>query len=267
LLFSLLSELGLVGIGLFCAFIAALVAAARGGWRRLGPDHRRAVVASAAGGAVLLGQSMVDWIWLIPGLTAIGLFLLSVAAAQASAEPVRRRGLGQVWANGRAHARRGASRALRLTPGRSSWLTIAGVGGLLAATIGVLSLFLSDAYIQRARTVINNPPAELSAAKMAATIDPWAVVPHYLEASAYETMGDRALAYRQLRDALALEPANSATLGVLGDFEARGHDFAAARAYYRRALALDPLDVGLQQLTRLGAPDPRSSARGARRHR
>jgi predicted TPR repeat methyltransferase len=65
-------------------------------------------------------------------------------------------------------------------------------------------------------------------------------------------MGDRPSAYRQLLDALALEPDNFATLGLLGDFEARGHDFAAARVYYRRALALDPLDTGLQQLARIG---------------
>ena len=42
-----------------------------------------------------------------------------------------------------------------------------------------------------------------------------------------------------------------ATLGVLGDFEARGHHFALARQYYRRALKLDPLDTGLQQLVRI----------------
>jgi tetratricopeptide (TPR) repeat protein len=78
------------------------------------------------------------------------------------------------------------------------------------------------------------------------------VDPHYLQASAYETMGDRSRAYEQLRDALALEPKNFATLGLLGDFEARGGKLAAARAYYRRALALDPLDTGLQQLARIG---------------
>jgi tetratricopeptide (TPR) repeat protein len=123
---------------------------------------------------------------------------------------------------------------------------------LLLATLAVLSLFLSDAYIQRARTVVNDPRAELSAARTAATLDPWSVTAHYLEASAYESMGQRAIGYAQLNDALSLEPANLATLGVLGDFEARGHRLAAARAYYRRALVLDPLDTGLQQLSRLG---------------
>lgn len=239
LLFALLSELGIVGVVLFCAFIAGLVAAVRRGWSSLGDAQRRAVIAPAAGGAVLLGQSMVDWIWLIPGLTAIGLFLLAVAAAQATGPATRAR------------------------TSRSSVLRIGAAGALIAAMLGLLALFLSDAYIQQARSAIYNPPAELSAARVASAFDPWAVDPHYLEASAYETMGERSDAYQQLRDALELEPANSATLGVIGDFEARGGDFAVARAYYRRALALNPLDVGLQQLSRLGE----TPARDARRHR
>jgi tetratricopeptide (TPR) repeat protein len=184
---------------------------------------------------------MVDWMWLIPGLTAIGLFLLAVAAAQASA----------VGGGG------GVERVAAHEPTRARWRRasvgrLAAGAALLAAIIGVLALFLSDAYIQRARTLINNPPAELSAARTASQFDPWAVDPHYLQASAYETMGNRGSAYRQLHDALSLEPGNFATLGLLGDFEARGRNFAAARMYYRRALALDPLDTGLRQLARIG---------------
>ena len=51
---------------------------------------------------------------------------------------------------------------------------------------------------------------------------------------------------------------------MLGDFEARGHNFVAARQYYRRALKLDPLDTGLQQLVRIGE---RSTVKGARSNR
>ncbi len=87
---------------------------------------------------------------------------------------------------------------------------------------------------------------------MAAIFDPWSVTPHYLESSAYESIGERPKAVHQLNQALSLEPQNSATLGVLGDFEARGGNLAAARRYYRRALALNPLDLGLQQLARIG---------------
>jgi tetratricopeptide (TPR) repeat protein len=192
---------------------------------------------------VLLGQSMVDWIWLIPGLTAIGLFLLAVAAAQAG---------GAAVVAPAEDAGASASRRARLAISGGPAFRFGAALVLVAATFGVLALFLSDAYVQRARTLIDNPQAELSAAKVAATLDPWAVVPHYLEASAYETVGDRASAFRQLKNALSLEPSNFAVLGLLGDFEARGGNFAAARAFYRRALALDPLDTGLQQLARIG---------------
>jgi len=52
---------------------------------------------------------------------------------------------------------------------------------------------------------------------------------------------------------------------VIGDFEARGGNLRLARSYYRRALALDPLDTGLQQLAQLditpaSSPQPRRRA-------
>jgi hypothetical protein len=241
LVFALLSEDGIVGVGLFALFLGGIAAVMSRGWRRLGARERRPAVAAAAAGAVMIGQSTVDWIWLIPGLTAIGIFSLSVAAAQVAA--------GRGAADPPPRSRRGPVRPLVL-------------GSLLAAAVAVLALLLSDAYTQQARSVIGNPPAELSAARTASALDPWSVTPHYLEASATETLGNRPAAYRQLRDALSLEPANSATFGVLGDFEARGGDYAAARMYYRRALALNPLDTGLQQLARIGEPSAGQSGHG-----
>jgi hypothetical protein len=242
LVFALLSEEGAVGVLLLIGFLGGLAAIMRAGWQRLRPGERRHVVAAATVGVVLLGQSTVDWIWLIPGLTAIGVFALSVAAAQAAGD-----GEAEPPAGGTTAAQEG-----RQLAGRTTLFRTVAVGSLLAAALAILGLFLSDAYVQRARTVVDDPAAELLAAKTAATLDPWSVTPHYLEASAYESVGNRASAFRQLNDALSLEPANSATLGVLGDFEARGGNLAAARAFYRRALALNRLDTGLQQLAVIG---------------
>jgi hypothetical protein len=235
LLFALLSEEGAIGALLFVLFVGGTFGAICVGWRALSTAARRHAIAPAAAGAVMLGQSMVDWIWLIPGLTAIGLFSLAVATAQVDARK-------DTLADHRAPIRAAPLKLAR----------IVAVGALLVATVAVLALFLSDAYIQRARSVEGNPSAELSAARIAGRLDPWSVTPHYLQASAYESMGERAKAYAELQDALSLEPRNSATLGVLGDFEVRGGDLARARAFYRGALALNPLDTGLQQLARIG---------------
>jgi hypothetical protein len=244
--FSLLSEGGLVGAALFAAFLGGFVWATVRGWPGLDAAARRNAVGPLATGAVLLGQSSVDWIWLIPGLTSIGLFALSLGVAQ-TAIPEADRAESEQEAEGAAHgARSGRQLASRVLVGT----------GLAAATIGILGLFMYNAYLQRARGLIYQPGAELSAARTAARLDPWSVTPLYLEASAYESMGDRAAAYSHLRQALELEPANFATLGVIGDFEARGRRYALARYYYRRALALDPLDTGLQQLARIGLKGP-----------
>ncbi len=244
LVFALLSENGIAGLLLFGLFLAGICAAIGGGWRELVPATRRPVAAAAAAGVVMIGQSTVDWIWLLPGLTTIGIFLLSVAAAQVAAGHAHRLATGTAPARGDSGT------------GRSRHMAAAGRGLAIAAVVAamatMLALLLSNAYILRARSVIDDPKAELSAARTAAALDPWSVTARYLEASAYEGGGNRKAAYAQLRDAQSLEPENSATLGVLGDFEARGGNLPAARAYYRQALALNPLDVGLTRLAQIG---------------
>jgi hypothetical protein len=65
-------------------------------------------------------------------------------------------------------------------------------------------------------------------------------------------MGNRPAARAQLEDTRRMIPSSLVPLGLLGDFEARGGRFELARTYYSRALALDPLDTGLQQLAQTG---------------
>jgi hypothetical protein len=231
-----LAETGIVGLGLLLAYLAGVAGTIAAGWRRASPPVRRSAAALASVGAVLIGQSAVDWMWLIPGLTAIGILALSLAAAQvlratepaeAEARPVRR------------------------------WPRFAVAGALALVFLGILPLYLSDAYVRRARAQADGSPARaLSAARSAAKLDPMALAPHYLEASALETLGDRAGASAQLRKALDIEPRNYATLGLLGDLEARAGNLVQARRWYRRALALNPRDVGLQRLVGIGEGRP-----------
>jgi hypothetical protein len=250
IVFALLSETGLVGLGLFLLFLGGIGAVLVVNLPKLSNPDKRPAVAAASAGVVLIGQSAVDWFWLIPGLTAIAFLLLGVAAAQTIAKPAPApdvNGAGPPEDAPPQPPRRERSGPLAHRVGR-----ILAVCGLLIAAAALLDLFISDAYVQRARSLEDNPSAELSAARTAGSLDPWSVTPLYLQSSALESMGNRPAAYRRLRAALALEPQNFATIGVLGDFEARGHHFARARFYYRRALALDPLDTGLQQLVHIG---------------
>jgi hypothetical protein len=262
LLFQLGAELGAVGLALFALMLIG-IAGSIGRWWRVAPtDLRRSACGLSAVGATLIGQSLVDWMWRIPGVTALGLLCLGVAAALL-ARAGSATGVDGGDPTAGSMLRNGAS-AQRSAAGRApAWRSFAGravVGLALLASVGlVLGLYLSDFYVRRARDEAGySPAAQLADARTAASLDPWSVDPHYLQASALESMGDRPAARRQLEDALRLEPTNLVPLGLIGDFDARGGKFAQARVYYRRALRLDPLDVGLQQLARTGGRTPSS---------
>jgi O-antigen ligase len=221
----ILAETGAVGAALFAAFLIALAAAAWRGWRFASRPTRRAAAGLAAAGAVVLGQGSVDWFWLIPGVMGLGIFCLALAAALLAPPP-----------------------AAPPSPGRR-WAGVAVALALLGAAASVLVLFLSDFELREARARAGrSPAAQLSEARAAERLNPWSAQARYLQASALETLGRRGAARAELRGALDLEPRNFATLGLLGDVEVRAGNAARARAYYRRALALNPRDVGLRQL-------------------
>ncbi|MEA2310356.1 MAG: hypothetical protein QOE28_324 [Solirubrobacteraceae bacterium] len=219
-----LGELGIVGLLLLGGAVVAAFVALAAGWRRATGTERRWASALAAAAIVLLGQSAVDWLWLIPGLTGLGLLCLATAVAiVALPQP------------GRAPAaRRGRSLAWRIPA--------------VAAVVLVAALFVSDAYVRKARA--GDTATRLSAARTAHRLNPLDLTPRYLEASALEESGHAGQARATLRAALAAQPDSFVTLGLLGDLETRAGHRAAARGYYRRALALNPRDTGLQALAR-----------------
>lgn len=256
-LFQIAAELGGAGLLLFLMIPVGLFGSLRRSWRFAPLGARRTCCGLCAAGVTFLGQSLVDWMWRIPGLTGLGLLCLGVAAAllarsgQAAGAPTARitASAARVAPSAAGVAAPDARVAARRLP----------VGRLLAATALLmavaltLSLYLSDFYIRRARDEIGRSPAtQLADARTAARLDPWSTDPHYLEASAFESMGDRPAARAQLLRARHMEPSSQVPLGLLGDFEARGGRYLTARFYYRRALALDPLDLGLRQLAQSG---------------
>ncbi|HXC23422.1 MAG TPA: O-antigen ligase family protein, partial [Solirubrobacteraceae bacterium] len=265
LLFQIGAELGIVGLLLFAMIPIGIIGSLRRWWRVAPRDVRRSAGGLAAAGATFIGQSLVDWMWRIPGLTALGLLCLAVAATllartglvAGAVEPTRPTG----HPDGNALSDRLPSLAgLAGRWARRPLATrLAAAVILFGAVALTLSLYLSNVYILHARDEIGlSPTAQLADARIASSFDPWSTDPHYIEASALESMGMRAQARAQLEDARRLESTNAVPLGLLGDFEARGGDFAKARGYYRQALVLDPLDVGLQQLAITGGRAPGS---------
>jgi O-antigen ligase len=220
----LLAETGLIGTALFALWLAAVAVAIAGQVRLATPGGRVWIAGLAAAGTVVLAQSAVDWLWLIPALFGLAVLALGLAARGEDDEnEPRPRGL-----------------ASRVAIGLL----------LIAAILSVGALFLSGVYVRKARKeAVASPQASLSAARTAARLDPVSVTPLYLQAAALESEGKRGAARDALRDALGLEQGNFVTLGLLGDLEVRAGNGAVARSYYRRALALNPLDTGLQKLS------------------
>ena len=226
LAFATLAELGLVGLLLLLAVPVAAFAALAAGWRSAGLSERRWGSAMVAGGTVLLGQAMVDWLWQIPGLMGLGLLCIAIGVACVSLPEA-----------GGAVAR-----------ARRPWRIATVIVPLLAAVL-VSALYLSDVYTRSARAQRGVSPTEqLSDARNAQRLNPYALAPRYLEAGALEGDGKRPAARAELLDALELEPDNFVTMALLGDLETRAGHRAAALAWYQRALARNPGDVGLQQL-------------------
>jgi hypothetical protein len=222
----ILAETGLVGALLFLGWLGFAISVLAANWKGLRPGGgKRWAVALAAGAATVLGQGIADWTWLLPGLQGLSFLALGVAVALAhdAGPQVVRVSAPAAW-----------RRALVVT-------------AVLAAAVCVAFPFLADVYDRRARTA---PTAEqqLAAARDAERLDPWGTTPHYLQAGALESLGRRGPAREELWQALALEPQNFTTMGLLGDFEVRAGRIAAARKWYGRASALNPKDTGLAAL-------------------
>ena len=225
-----LAETGIVGaLLLLAALVAAGLALARG-WPHATPRERRWASGAAAAGAVAIGQSAVDWLWLIPGLTGLGVICLATAVAIVSLP-------------------REAVSERRSPRARRAWGALRAVPVLAALAISLA--YLSDVNVRIARSDVQATSRErLDRARTAGRLNPLATAPRYLEAGALEELGRRDEARRVLLRVLDVEPQSFVALGLLGDLEARAGNRRDAREWYRRALYLNPRDTGLQQLAR-----------------
>ncbi len=220
--FGTLAELGLVGVLLLLAFVASSGAVIGRGARALEPGDRRRLASLAAVAVVFLGQSIVDWFWTIPGLSGLAVTALGIAI---------------VLVAGDAPAPGAWSRVRRIVP--------AVVCGLLA--LMVATQVLSARAVDRAR-IAADQQVRLDRARTAARLNPFATTPEYLQAGALEALGRPDAARAKLLGVLRDQPLVFVTPALIGDLETRRGNRAAARRWYARAAARNPLDTGLRKL-------------------
>jgi len=222
-----LGELGIVGLAVLAAFLAAVLI---GGGRnvvclgRLRPE----LAAALAGCTAFCLTSISDWMWQIPVLAVAFLLLAAVLVSARS-------GSGD-------DERPGLSLPLRAAAALVALVAIAAIAVPLAST----SLVRESEADARAGDL----PAALSAARGAQNAQPDAASPRLQEALVLESQGNLAAAAAAARAATERESTNWRTWLVLSRIEAELGDASAAVRDYRQARMLNPFSELFQHRER-----------------
>ena len=226
-----LGDTGLVGALLLGTFFVAVFA---GLWRRSRAARQRdsevgLTVAAAGIFAVWLAQTSVDWLHLIPGVTAVALgaaaiLLLSPAPAGGAERRPR----------------------LRALP------PLATVGLLALALVAVVFIgrpTLAQHLLGEAQgRVATDPAVALERVDESLSLNPDSLQAYYTKAAALARLGAYRPARQALGEAIEHEPHNYVSWALLGDLTTRRGDFPAALRAYRRASTLNPRDRELRAL-------------------
>jgi hypothetical protein len=190
-----LAETGIVGFALLLAAIGGGVWVCVSALRRLRDEERPAAAALVAGAGAWLVHALVDMPWQYAAATAPMLFALGALAA-AGREAIPR-------------------------PGRIGIAAVAVAAGLLAAGFSIASPALAEKRTDAAfdALVTGDADAAVDQSRQARSLDPLAVEPVIVQASAEEIRGDDDEAERLFRRAVELQPENPQTWYELGRFE------------------------------------------------
>jgi hypothetical protein len=234
-----LSELGIVGALLLAGFIGGI------GWGIMrmrpaaahSPLSRALMVGGVGAISAWLAQTSVDWMHLLPGLTAI--------AIVAGAVLVRPRSPQTEGAASR-HSRFGSALASRpaLALGASAVLVTLVVAGASLSRQGLAGLYRTRAQHE----LEAHPAAAITDANRSLNIDSDAVETYYVKAAALARFDQAASAQAVLRQSLKQEPNNFVTWTLLGDIAVRERRIAVAKRDYDTAHGLNPRNLTLQAL-------------------
>ena len=217
-----LADLGLLGLGVSLALLAAWILAARRTIRGTRDPERAGMVTFAAIATTFGAHALIDWTWSIPGTAAVGL----VAAA---------------WVAGRGAERAVAAapvlpEAPAVTPAAPHVITRPRLAltrdprrAIAVVVVALLTLVAAWATYQplRSREKADDALAALDArdfdtarqrAQEARDINPLAIEPLFDLAAIEQAAGDERAAERVLEDAVELQPANWLPWMRLTDF-------------------------------------------------
>ena len=236
---NVLSELGIVGFLLFAVAIGGLVVAA---CARLFADradpHRGLLAGCQAAIIAFVVHISLDWDWDMAAATIAFLLLAGVSAA---------------YVRERATCSFPTSEDKPVPPSSRSLLGLRLVATAMIV-FGVVSWALPYVAERQAASALDelsrgDIASAQAAARRASGLDPLAVDPLFVLASAQARDGDLAAAEATLERAVRLQPDNYAPYYEMGSFQLEVlHDRRAAQPWYRRALQLNPLDAAARRM-------------------
>jgi tetratricopeptide (TPR) repeat protein len=183
-------------------------------------------------------QTSVDWIHLLPGVSAIALLLIGLLVRRpAATEP----------------GTTAPAPPAGVAPGRPRVRTaLVSAAVALALVVTALSLSrqgLADYFRNQAQDALATNPADaLRQADSSLRLDGDAVASYYVRAAALARFNRGPEASTALVTAAAKEPRNFLTWALLGDLAVRRRQLRLAKAYYTRAHMLNPRDETLGRL-------------------
>ena len=240
---------GLVGLGLFAAFVVAAFAAVH-------PLGRRGDPASTVPKFVLLPavmwlvQGSFDWLWEVPSLTCIAMAALGMAVGLASTR--------------QAPDRPAAAAPLPPAPASRVELARARMPQLLAATVVVAAIAVVVPQYRAARdlgtgmrTWRTDPDRAYRALRQSAREDRRTARADIAAGLVALNLDQTGTARHHFSLAMAREPANWFPLFAAGLLDGAAGNLDLARSELRRAGDLNPLEAQVRSaLDRLGSDDP-----------
>jgi hypothetical protein len=283
-----LADLGIVGLALALALLAAWLAAAgrathpfnrgwtpwrawrglrgaspheRPGWHRLSDSDARRYTPERIGllsmlcVVIVFGvHSLVDWTWYVPGNACVALLCAGWLAGRGplAATPRRRRAplAAPAWIaeEDPGRSRRLAQRARHVGAVRAGLAAAAILAVLLAAWAQWQPQRSEDARQEALTLLASNPAGARAAATRAVSRDPLSAEALFTLADVQSVSGARSQARATLEKAVRMQPSNPKTWLELGRFELAAGRPAVALEALRATIYLNPESIAAEEI-------------------